>query len=441
MNTKHTGITLSLLLGTLGLALMACGGSAGVAPGYPSESPASGGSPSMAESSADYGGAPSPGPARGAYAGDDSGGAMPSTPSMAPAADPGSASGPVAAPAAPPPPPPASPAATMASESAAPAKAVAKKSADEEARMPVMMKPPPPPPSGLLTAGVWDDNRNFDFFKPYAEGFMQQGQDLNFFGMGEMIAARDRSIGRQTPKAELDVQLIIDTTGSMGDELRFLQGEFLTIVSRLHEAFPNVTPRWSLIVYKDVGDEYVTREFNFTTDTQQYRSDLGRQSAGGGGDMPEAVVAGISKGMTMSWRGGNNVAKVAFWVADAPTHEGEGPAFAKAVRRAQNLGVHLYPIASSGIDDVTEYQMRSAAQFTGGRYMFLTDDSGIGNSHAEPHIPCYNVTRLDTAIVRMLRIELSGNHSDPGENDIIRRVGNPVNGQCKLPGNRLLMAF
>lgn len=440
MNTKHTGITLSLLIGALGLALSACGGAAaGAEPGYPSEARASEG-----VTAAESGGAPSPGYAGGG----DSAGAM------APAADPG---GVAMGPAAPPPPPAAAPASPAgASESAAAgvpspaptsaaakpvAKADAKRAIDEEERMPVMVKPPPPPPSGLLTAGVWDDNRNFEFFKPYAEGFMQQGQDLNFFGMGEMTAARDRSVGKQTPKADLDVQLIIDTTGSMGDELRFLQGEFLNIVSRLKEAFPNITPRWSLIVYKDVGDEYVTREFNFTTDTQQYRSDLARQSAGGGGDMPEAVVAGLSKGMNMSWRGGNNVAKVAFWVADAPTHEGEGKAFAQAVRRAQGLGVHIYPIASSGIDDVTEYQMRAAAQFTGGRYMFLTDDSGIGNSHAEPHIPCYNVTRLDSAIVRMLRIELSGNHMDPGENEIVRRVGNPVNGQCKLPGNRLLMAF
>ena len=30
-----------------------------------------------------------------------------------------------------------------------------------------------------------------------------------------------------------------------------------------------------------------------------------------------------------------------------------------------------------------------------GRYLFLTDDSGIGNDHEEPRVPCYRVERLD----------------------------------------------
>ena len=50
--------------------------------------------------------------------------------------------------------------------------------------------------------------------------------------------------------------------------------------------------------------------------------------------------------------------------------------------------------------------MRSAAQLTGGRYLFLTDDSGVGGEHKEPNIPCYFVTRLDHAILRMVDIEM-----------------------------------
>ena len=58
-------------------------------------------------------------------------------------------------------------------------------------------------------------------------------------------------------------------------------------------------------------------------------------------------------------------------------------------------GIHLYPVAASGIDDLAEFTMRTAAEVTGGRYLFLTNDSGIGGSHAEPHIPCYYVTTLE----------------------------------------------
>jgi len=44
--------------------------------------------------------------------------------------------------------------------------------------------------------------------------------------------------------------------------------------------------------------------------------------------------------------------------------------------------------------------MRSAAEITGGRYLFLTDDSGVGGPHKTPEIPCYFVTKLARALVR-----------------------------------------
>jgi hypothetical protein len=34
------------------------------------------------------------------------------------------------------------------------------------------------------------------------------------------------------------------------------------------------------------------------------------------------------------------------------------------------------------------------AALTQGRYILLTDDSGIGNAHAEPDIACHVATRL-----------------------------------------------
>ena len=73
--------------------------------------------------------------------------------------------------------------------------------------------------------------------------------------------------------------------------------------------------------------------------------------------------------------------------------------------------------------------MRSAAQLTGGRYLFLTDDSGIGNAHAEPHIPCYQVQHLSTLVARMIRTELTGVREEAQE--VLRSVGNPSDGVCR----------
>ena len=74
--------------------------------------------------------------------------------------------------------------------------------------------------------------------------------------------------------------------------------------------------------------------------------------------------------------------------------------------------------------------MRSAAFLTLSEYLFLTDDSGVGNPHAEPHIPCYLVQRLDQLMIRMIQAELTGARVEPDPADIIRTVGNPVAGVC-----------
>jgi hypothetical protein len=299
---------------------------------------------------------------------------------------------------------------------------------------------PAHPAPGQLTAGVWDDNQNFDFFATYAARVAQGSPDLAAFDPQEQRAAH-AAFATATAHSDLDIQLVLDTTGSMGDELGYLQRELDSISRQLHDRFPNVTPRWSVVLYKDVGDIYVTRPFDFTDDVARFQRDLAAQSAGGGGDFPEAVITAFEHGLLQHWRPDPRVAKLIFWVADAPPHPGEGSAFATLARKAQVMGVHVYPIASSGIDDSTEYQMRAAAQLTGGRYLFLTDDSHLGSGHAEPHIPCYAVTRLDQAVVRMIETELAG-HRVPVEPDqIVRRVGSPnADGSCSV-GTMQVVAF
>ena len=307
---------------------------------------------------------------------------------------------------------------------------------------PVMKAMPERPAPGQLTAGVWDDNLNYGFFGPYASAFRQRDADHDLFGTGEMAKARDAALATHGARGELDVQLVLDTTGSMGDELRYLQSEFDSIAATVSRKFPNLAPRWSLVLYRDQGDDYVTRQFDFTADTARFRADLRAQSAGGGGDFPEAVVAAWQQGLRQSWRSDAKVAKIAFWVADAPAHPGEGKQLAKLVRDASVRGVHVYPIASSGIDETAEYQMRATAQRTGGRYVFLTDDSGIGGSHAEPHIPCYAVQKLDTTIVRMIETELTGQHVRAAAADIVRAVGNPrPDGTCQLRNKTLVASY
>ena len=97
---------------------------------------------------------------------------------------------------------------------------------------------------------------------------------------------------------------------------------------------------------------------------------------------------GLRAGNALSWRQGN-VARVGFIVADAPPHYQDNGAFLEEVEVTRKRGVHLHPINASGGDDHAEYVMRAAAHLTLGRLLFLTNDSGIGDDHQTPHIPCF----------------------------------------------------
>ncbi|MEF9479208.1 hypothetical protein OWR28_17025 [Chryseobacterium sp. 1B4] len=46
--------------------------------------------------------------------------------------------------------------------------------------------------------------------------------------------------------------------------------------------------------------------------------------------------------------------------------------------------------------------MRTFALLTNGTYTFLTDDSGIGNSHIKPTIDSYEVEKLNDLLLRLI---------------------------------------
>ena len=294
---------------------------------------------------------------------------------------------------------------------------------------------------GTLTAGAWDDNRNFDFFQTYQADPKRQLPGRLPLTLDEQIAAHDRHAAVPGGRARLDVALVLDTTGSMGDELEYLKVELSAIAGEIRAQYPASDQRWAAVLYRDDGDDYVVRTFDFTSDLASFQADLGAQSAGGGGDTPEKPEAGLATAIQLAWRADPDVARVAFWVGDAPHHVGHEDALAGALRAHAQGDVHLYPVAASGADPLLELTMRQGAQLTGGRYLFLTDDSGVGGSHEVPTVPCFFVTRFDRAMRRMLTIELSGVYAEPDAADVIRTGGDPADGRCQLDGGVVALAY
>lgn len=295
-------------------------------------------------------------------------------------------------------------------------------------------------PAGVLTAGAWDDNRNYDFFKTY----LATHDGLNG---APSIAPTDRDAaailfgGARAPHQRLDVAIVIDTTGSMGDEASYLQSEFSSISAAIAADFPAADQHWALVAYRDDGDAYVTLPFDFTADLGAFQSSLSSLQAGGGGDYPESPDKGLAAMNALQWRSAADVGRLAFWIADAPAHDDRGAAMAQAFAFAKQRDIHLYPVSASGTDTLLELTMRSGAQLTGGRYLFLTDDSGVGGAHKEPEIPCYFVTKLGGAIVRMVSIELSGAYHEPAPSEILRTGGDPKNGSCTLSSGDQVSVF
>jgi hypothetical protein len=299
--------------------------------------------------------------------------------------------------------------------------------------------------AGILTAGMWDDNLNYSFFTTYLASHKtlagSPGFDPSDFD-GAHTASANRGV-----KSVVDAALVLDTTGSMGDEISYLTAEFSSISGSIAAAYPGADQRWALVVYRDrpdsdPGDDYVVKHYDFTGDMHAFAATVAAQSANGGGDYPESPDLGLAELQKLSWRTDDSVAKVAFWVADAPDHVDEADALKQAIVDTKDLGVHVYPVAASGTDALLELSMRSAAAITGGRYGFLTDDSGVGDAHKVPEIPCFYVTRLEKGLVRAIGMELTGAYIPPTPSTIIRAAGDPsTDGTCALAGGQTVEIF
>lgn len=233
------------------------------------------------------------------------------------------------------------------------------------------------------------------------------------------------------PVRKFDLLLAIDTTGSMGDEIAYLKSELRSILGEIRRSHPGLDIRLGLVAYRDEGDEYVTRTFPFVSSLDAMQSNLQAQYASGGGDYPEAMDLALARAVSQDWR--PDAVKSLLLVADAPPHDDKIGRAWRVAEAARAKRIQIVPVAASGVGDVAEYVMRAMAAATQSRYIFLTDDSGIGNPHATPAVDCFLVTRLDRLVRRVLDSQISGRRVEPRDGEVIRSVGRYEGGKCILP--------
>lgn len=220
-------------------------------------------------------------------------------------------------------------------------------------------------------------------------------------------------------KNVIEIMFVVDVTGSMGDEIRYLKAEIADVISKISKADPETVINLAFLFYRDNRDTVPFKYYDFenvTTEAgmKKQQNAISSQSASGGGDYPEAVDQALEMAMSKQWSDGNTT-KLIFHVLDAPAHEGSKyeEKFNKAVMTAAEKGIRICPIICSGAAELTEYTMRQAAIYTGGTFIFVTDDSGIGNSHHDPELPNVTVELLNSMLVRLVKGYHTGVFEDP----------------------------
>ncbi len=246
--------------------------------------------------------------------------------------------------------------------------------------------------NGQTQSYVYSDQITFPIDESADSSSQQQTKKTTLTGEATLTFNGN---GNQYPNT--DIMFIVDTTGSMSDEMLFLQSEF----SAIAQAVGNSNTLFSVNFYRDKEDDYITKNNDFTADVGKLQTLLNSETADGGGDLPEAVGQALDESINRSsWRA--NSVKLAFLIFDAPPHDEDEAKVAAAVKAAAAKGIRLIPVVSSNSDRNTELFGRALAIETGGTYVFLTNDSGIGGDHLDPIIGEYKVEKLYDIIIRII---------------------------------------
>jgi hypothetical protein len=213
-------------------------------------------------------------------------------------------------------------------------------------------------------------------------------------------------------RPRLDLVFLVDATGSMGDEIAKLKSSMHAVSQQISQLPGQPDICYALVAYRDRGDAFLTRSHDFSDDLGAFQQVLGRVHADGGGDTPEALNEALHEVVHgLSWR--SDAARMVVLVADAPPHlDYGGPQYDRDMQAALAKGIKVFAVGASGLDPVGEYIFRQIAQYTAGRFVFLTyrdaaDPASGPGTHTTHDVTQYSVQTLDRLIVRLVGDEMA----------------------------------
>jgi TolB-like protein len=220
----------------------------------------------------------------------------------------------------------------------------------------------------------------------------------------------------------VDVLFVLDTTGSMGEEIERLRSTIEIISANITALKPKPALRFGMVLYRDRDDEYDTKVVPFTSNLGEFQKALDEVSAGGGGDDPEDLQSALRDAVSaMKWNADG--IRLGFIVTDASPHVDYGQDFtyAKSAREAKAMGIKLFSIGAGGLPLEGEYPLRQIAQYTQGKYIFLTygekgeSEGGKEGSVSHHTGSNFSTDKLEAIVIKFVRDEISRQSDKPLE--------------------------
>lgn len=179
------------------------------------------------------------------------------------------------------------------------------------------------------------------------------------------------------PTDNVDVTFVVDTSGSMIDDIDAAQTSIAEVANSLFSVA--ASPRVSLVEYRDVDNSYQARiDSPFTADPDAFAAAVNSLRAGGGRDFPESVYSGLMTSFTLDWRPG--ALKLAILIGDAPAKNPE-PVTDYTLEQVLRTAFELDPVVINpivvGNNSATVASFTQLADGSGGKVYNATDASQV----------------------------------------------------------------
>ncbi|EMI15249.1 hypothetical protein, containing PKD domain protein [Rhodopirellula maiorica SM1] len=212
------------------------------------------------------------------------------------------------------------------------------------------------------------NNLNYDFFPELTGGFNSNSYISGLLNAAGVAIENPATIfadgdypGYATPipqnslqlssRKRIDLVFVIDTTGSMEDDIDAAKASASRIINEVASRSLNGRDaRIAVVSYQDhppEGDFAWRTEQGFTCQAATANSGIQSLAVSGGGDLPEALYGALSFAMDSTdlglWRGGS-VEKKIIYITDAPPHSPEpitGLTLSQIIAQANAGGIRI----------------------------------------------------------------------------------------------------